>query len=328
MHRFMRISFMLAIFFSLFSQLSSCEKSGKSAAADKPAARKEASNTALRPGPAPDVRLEDAGSGEKVALRYRFKAGDSITGRMDMKMSMKMELGPGQEASVDMPSIGMKMPIQAKEVRPNGNLVYEFSLGSVEVAEDASLPPNVLDNLKSALTGFNGTQGKAEVTPRGMTVNAEMQVPQDANPQIKQMVDSMRQQINQMSVPFPEEPVGVGARWKVTTKMDTGGIQVTNIYHYTLEKMENGNLEMKVTLEQTAEPQEVKNPSLPPGTVVKLTELASSGNGTIRTNLSQLVPQSEIVSEMKMKMHIQAGAQEQDMTQSLSLKVKIRPENP
>lgn len=324
------------IFFIAFmlAGLSACskpsQKSGddKTAAGSRTPAEANAKAESAAAAPAAEVRVEDAGAGEKIKLRYQFKAGESVTARMDMKMSMKMDMGAGQAVAIDMPTIGMKMKIRTLDVLPVGNLKYEFVFDSVEVAHDAQLPDTALESLKDALKSFEGTTGQAEVTPRGVTLKADLQAPQNANPQIRQMMDSLRQQMNQMSVPFPEEPVGAGAHWTVTTRMQANGIAITNIYHYTLEKMENGVLEMKVSLEQKADPQEIKSPGLPPGTVVKLMEMQSGGTGKIRTTLSQLIPESEASSEIQMKMQVQSGAQEQSLSQTMKLGVKMYPEQP
>lgn len=274
----------------------------------------------------PQVHIEDAGSGTKKSLRYRYQVGDIAIARMDMKMGLKMQIGSGPENAVEMPTIGMKLKINAQEVLSNGNLKYEFAFDAIDIGNDVALPESAIDQLHRAFQGLVGIKGQAEVTSRGVTQKAEIKAPDNAHPQVMQMIDNMQQQIHQFSVPLPEEPVGVGARWTVTTQFETGGIFITNIYHYTLEQMENDVITMKVSLEQQAEPQNIKNPALPPGTTVKLTKLQSSGSGHVVMNLAQLLPQSEISSTSTMNMHIQSGAQEQDMTQSISITIKLHPE--
>lgn len=307
-----------------------CEKPSQKKQ-DKTQNSKSSLSTAVSPttqNREPQIHIEDAGSGTKKALRYRYQVGYTAIARMDMKMSMKMQIGSGPEEAVEMPTIGMKKKIHAQEVLSNGNLKYEFAIDAIDVGKDVALPESAINQLHGVFQGLVGTKGQVEVTSRGIMQKAEFQMPDNAHPLVTQMIDSLQQQIHQMSVPFPEEPVGVGARWTVTTQDEMGGISSTNIYHYTLEQMENDVVTMKLSAKQKAEPQNIKNPALPHGTTVKLTKLQSSESGHVVINLAQLVPQGEISATSTMNMHIQSGTQEQDMTQSMSIAIKLHPETP
>ncbi len=117
--------------------------------------------------------------------------------------------------------------------------------------------------------------------------------------------------------------MGEGAAWTVTTQLTTGGMVVTNQYKYTLTKLDGNNIEMKVALVQSAEPQELKNPNLPPGTVLKLQEFKSGGSGTVKMDLTKMVPTSELTSETTMKIEVEAGAQKQNLDQKMNLTLKL-----
>ncbi len=287
----------------------------------------------VEPVKAPPVQLpeakivvENAGGENKVALRYLYKAGDVTVAMMELKMGMQISMGANQQPAVSLPMMKMNMKITNKEVKTSGNLVYDFILDSVDVVADDKTPPAMVESMKTALNDIKGMNGSAEVTTRGITTSAEMKMPANTNPQLTSMMDNMRQQMNQMSVPLPEEPVGQGATWTVTTQMTSGGILLTNQYKYTLVKIDGSNIEMKVELLQSAEPQELKNPNLPAGTVVKLQEFKSGGQGTVKMDLSKMVPNSEITSETKMKMEVQAGGQTQTIEQAMTLALKLYPE--
>ena len=284
----------------------------------------------VTPPPAPlaeaKVVVENAGGDNKVALRYQYKPAVVTVALMEMKMGMQMSIGTMQQPAVSLPVMKMNMKLTNKEITADGNLIYDFILDAVDVLADDKSPPAMVDSMKKSLADIKGMNGSAEVTPRGITKNAEMKMPANTNPQLASMMENMRQQMNQMSVPLPEEPVGQGATWTVTTQMTSGGIQLTNQYKYTLTKLEGSNIEMKVELVQTAEAQELKNPALPPGTVVKLQEFKSGGNGTIKMDLTQMVPTSEITSETKMKLEAEGGGQKQNIEQTMTMALKLYPE--
>ncbi|MBU1242484.1 hypothetical protein KKD52_08575 [Myxococcota bacterium] len=276
--------------------------------------------------PEAKIVVENAGGDNKVALRYLYKATDVTVAMMELKMGMQISMGAVQQPAVALPLMKMNMKITNREVKESGNLLYDFLLDSVDVVGDDKTPQGMIDSMKNALNDIKGMNGSAEVTTRGITVSAEMKMPSNTNPQLTSMMENMRQQMNQMSVPLPEAPVGPGATWTVTTQMTSGGILMTNQYKYTLTKLEGTNIEMKVELVQSAEPQELKNPNLPAGTVIHMQEFKSSGNGTVKMDLTRMVPTSEITSETKMKMEVEAGGQKQNLEQTMTLGLKLYPE--
>jgi hypothetical protein len=294
----------------------------------KPAEPAKADPAPVTPAPIPEAKIvvENAGEGEKIALRYEYTAGVVTTAVMEMKMGMQMTMGAMQQPMTNLPMMKMSMKLTNREVKTSGNLVYDFILDSVDVVPEADTPPAVVDSMRTALKDIMGMNGNAEVTGRGITTSADMRMPKNTNPQLAGMMDSMKQQMSQMSVPLPEEPVGQGASWTVTTQLTTGGMLVTNQYKYTLAKVEGKVIEMKVALLQTAEPQELKNPQLPPDVKLKLQEFKSSGNGTVKMDLTKMVPTSEITSETQMKMAVEKGAETQTMEQKMNLSLKLYPE--
>jgi len=294
----------------------------------KPGEPAKAEPAQATPVPIPEAKIvvENAGGDDKVALRYEYAAGGVTTAVMEMKLGMQMSMGAMQQPMVNLPVMKMTMKLTNREVKDSGNLVYDFILEAMDVVPDADTPPPMVDQMKTALKDIKGMNGNAEVTTRGITISADMRMPANTNPQLASMMDSMKQQMSQMSVPLPEEPVGQGASWTVTTQLTTGGMLVTNQYKYTLAKIEGKNIEMKVSLLQTAEPQELKNPQLPPNVKLKLLEFKSSGSGTVKMDLAQMIPTSEITSETHMKMDVESGAQTQSMEQKMNLSLKLYPE--
>ncbi len=275
--------------------------------------------------PDPKVVVENAGGDNKVALRYAFQVGQETVAIMDMKMAMSITVGSQQQPEMGMPTIRMHMKFRNREVKTNGSVVYDFVLDDVDVLPEEDAMPQVVSSLKSALADMRGMNGFAEVDTRGITRAGDIRMPSNTNPQMSQMVDSMRQQMNQISIPLPEEPVGTGAIWTATTQLNSGGIRVNNVYRYELTSLEDSRMAMKVSLVQTAGEQMIQNPQLPPGTEVKLLELTGKGNGTMTMNLSRMVPTSELKSESSFKMEIKSGGQTQVMEQGIKINLKMTP---
>jgi hypothetical protein len=293
-----------------------CNKHTKGAA--------EPAQVAKAPPALPEAKIvvENAGSGEKVALRYRFRAGDVATAVIEMKMSAAMGSGL---PTVSLPLMKATMRITNREVKTSGNLVFDFVLESFDVVPAPADPPQMVALVRKALGDTRGMNGGGELTPRGVALSAEIRLPASTNPQLDSVMESVRQQMSQMSVPLPEEPVGEGATWSATTQSSAGGLRVTNRYRYTLTKIEGTRIEMRFDLAQSAEPQELKSPSIPAGTTIRLVRFSGSGAGTLTIDLTGVVPTLELASKVESKVEVATGGQTQSIDQAITLDVKMYP---
>ncbi|MHC4537188.1 MAG: hypothetical protein ACYS6K_24845, partial [Planctomycetota bacterium] len=161
------------------------------------------------------VKLLDAGAEPRTALRYKFQANQSEKIVMEMSMAMAMETGGQKQPETQVPVTQMTMTIDSKEVSAEGNLHYEFELEQVEVLPKPGINPAMVNAMKQKTSSMQGMRGSATVTSRGFTKDNEIKLPAGIDPQMKQSIDNMKQSMNQMSAPLPEEPVGIGARWQV-----------------------------------------------------------------------------------------------------------------
>lgn len=306
--------------------LSACEKKQESpASVEAPGSGTKAVETGSAGSGEITVELLEAGDEPRKPLRYKFEEGRKDTMMMEMKMEMELELGGTKAPKVPLPAMQMAMSIHSKEVSPEGNLRYEFKLDSASVADTPGVSPMVVSSVKSELAKMEGLSGWAEVSARGFTQDAEVNVPAGAGQQLQQVINNMRQQIRQMSSPFPEEPVGKGARWVVHMPIDTPALKLTQKATYELESIEGDTCTMKMDIVQTAPPQEMKTPNMPPGASARLESLASTGSGNMLVDLTKPVPRSDMTAEMKMDSAISAQGQKQDMHMEMKMGVKIWP---
>jgi hypothetical protein len=277
--------------------------------------------------PGVKVTLLEAGAQPQRTLRYRFDSRAPVTMEMTMDMAMAIGMGQPNPTEVQLPPMKMFMVIQPEQIQPNGALRYTFRLDSTDVLPGDASDPSMRENLKAELKKTEGLSGWAVVDPRGFTLEADALVPPGASPQVKDMVDKMRQQMRQMSAPFPEEAVGVGARWQVSMPITTDMFRIDQVATYKLLKLEGDLIEMEVGVSQTAPAQDIKVPNLPTAKA-RLVAMSSTGSGSMRVALDRLVPESNVSSKthlaMELRMSDQAAPQQvtTDMTLRLGLKAR------
>lgn len=240
------------------------------------------------------VELLDPGAEPRTALRYIFQANRTEKMVMEMSMAMARESGDQKQPETQMPATRMTMTIDCKEVTPEGDLHYEFELVQVEVLPEPGTDPAVVDAMKQQMSSLQGLSGSATVTSRGFSKDAEINPPPGIDPQVRQFMDNMKQSMNQMSAPFPEEPVGRGARWQVTTPVETPALKLTQIATYTLLEIQGDKVKLDVAIKQSTPRQEIDTPGAAPGEKVSLESLNSSGTGTVELQMTNLVPTSNI----------------------------------
>jgi len=276
------------------------------------------------------VELIDAGAEPRAPLRYLLNKDMKEVMTMDMTISMGMEVGGMQQPTNLMPTIRMVIALEGQEITEEGDLKYGMEFTKIEVLGDDDSDPAMVDAMEAAMVEVVGLTGWAIVDDRGVTKDVGFTVPEDAGPAVVAQLDQMKSQMNQLASPLPEEPVGVGAKWRVTQHIENGGMSLTQQATYTLEERLGESVKMSLTLSQNALPQNLQLPTLPPGTTARLTFLESQGSGTVSLDVTRMVPESDMTVRMKANMEISIALpdmppQSMPMSMKMKMAVKIRP---
>lgn len=262
----------------------------------------------------PKVKLIDPGSGEKKELRFTatkgLKRSMSITTEMTMSMAMGAQAMPPQK----LPASRMSMDLEVTGVSDNGDIRYEFVARTPEVVEDGLTDPAVVAAMRGAMSELEGMRGHGVVTSRGFTKEADIQVPATASAQTKQLVDGLRQSIDQIAAPLPEEAVGVGAKWDTITTLRQNGLEISQTATNHLVAMDGDSLTLEIVIEQTATPQTFTTN----GITAELESYSASGAGTTVLGLANLVPSKATVT-MNSAMKMKAMGQDYGMTLALAV---------
>jgi hypothetical protein len=168
-------------------------------------------------------------------------------------------------------------------------------------------------------------KGWAVVTDRGITTKGKYNLPPNMDNATKKMLINIQNQLKNLSIPLPKNKVGIGAQWDVTTNLEVNGLNVTNVYTYTLTKFSKNIGVFNLTYTQNAKEQEIKNSDLPKGTKIFLKKLINNGTGAVNFNSNTIFLKSKINSKMEMYSRIQSGANSQNMKLDLELDIATVP---
>ncbi len=262
------------------------------------------------------VELVRAGEGERRELRYQLSAGS----RHEMAMRMHMSSPGGPAMPVVMSAVVIDvLDADAERAR------IEFTMPKPpELAETEGVSSEIIEALGEDLRGMSSFHGRYIVTNRGIVEGGELEIEVD-DPTLAQLQQSMHQSMRQMSVPFPAEPVGVGAEWQ-TLQMLAGETTLYQVIAFELLSLDGPMLTLGMTVEQFSPQQDMP---LPPETHAgvrgELVSLEGSGTGEMIVDLRSPVPRSRMSVATDTKMRAYVGEEVQEFSIRMETVVEVEP---
>ena len=241
------------------------------------------------------VTLLESGAEPRTVLRYKFQANRTERMVMQTDMAMAIEIGSLKRPERQLPSTRMTMAIDSKEVSPEGELHYEFTLEQTEVVPNPGDNPLTINAIRKQMHTMLGVRGSATATSRGFSTDININIPRGAGPKVRQLIDDMKQSMTRMLAPLPDEPVGRGAVWQVTTPIETPAMKFTQVATYTLLEIQGDAVKLDVQITQSAPPQESRPIGGAPGTTVMLESLETSGSETVELQMTNVIPTSTLI---------------------------------
>lgn len=271
------------------------------------------------------LKVTSTGATPRRELRYKYKGAKETDMTMELGMSVQMGMAGQSGVPVVLPSTRVTMHVTPKAVSDGGDLSYEFDIVKLDVATDSKAAPPIVTAMKTSMDKLKGTHGSGVVSNLGESKNISVSVSPDVPPQVRELMDRMRQQLGELSVQLPTEAVGKGAEWEKTSGFMANGLLVEQTAKYTLTSLEGEVMKLSVSVTQKAQPQEIKAPGLPPGSKVYLETLDASGSGDATRDMTKLVGSSTIAVKSKTTSRVSQAGKEAPMTMNIEVSTTIAP---
>ncbi len=270
------------------------------------------------------IQLLRRGSGPKRALRYRFRAGQTVTLHMGMKMAMGMQLGSRRIPATSLPTMEMHMRIRVAQVSAAGNATLKFLLSGVTVKQDSHLPAGQIQALRQQMATLKGFSGTSVVSPRGKPLRSHFRVPPNVPAQSRQIIQNLQQQIKQLTAILPVQPVGVGARWRVRIPMHGPPISFVSELTYTLKAIRSTSVDVQVAVSGWAPPQAMQLPNMPAGASARIRSLSAHGAGTLKLFLTRPKSTGRLAATQSVESAIHMLGRNQVVKMNLTMSVRFR----
>lgn len=277
---------------------------------------------AAAPGalPPPELKVLVNGAAPRRELRYSFVPGQSTTFNMKQRVGVRLGIGDAAPPSAPATETTLTMRIEVTKVQERvATLAFEVTRAELPGASAAA---------RAMLESLETYRGVQTVDDRGVLTHFTHDTSGVADAQLRQLMDSMKQSMNQVLVPLPQAAVGIGATWQVTTRSAQSGIDLTQVATHRVTALDDRHADLDVDLVQSAPSSTVSPAGLPPGITVDLVSMESKGSAKMHLDFSTLVPRSDLDLSvtMKMKPSVQLGAGADELIDmSMTMKLSLVP---
>ena len=272
------------------------------------------------------LELLDAGREPRTALRYRFKPGTTERVKLVTGTTLALDVSGQKVPSSPMPDVELVAALKVLSVSPEGRARRELSVQRVGLAEGGTLDPALRDQLTSTLELIKGLKGKDEIDARGRPEGLKLTAGKTSSAMITQLRDQMQQSFAQMGAPFPEQPIGVGARWSISKLIVQQGIRVNQVATYELTELADGKGRTHVRLTQLAPRGPVRPPGMPMDVQAELLGMSAKGEGNMNFDLTRSVPEGELKTHARLEIRTIVETQKQDTKMELDVRVRFARE--
>jgi hypothetical protein len=243
------------------------------------------------PGDPNAAKLIEPGADPKAPKRYVFAAGKGEVRVGQMRATMNIEVPGAPPQQQAQPALELTMKFSTKGAQ-KGSFPFEVKLEKVGLAEGQGLDPRMAAQAQKELSPLVGTVAKFDVTARGNV--GEMSVAGDekmAKEGAAAVLDSLQQVLEFVTVPFPEEPIGVGAKWEVTSVSASQGTKVTTATTFVLKEWTGDAGTITADIVRSAPKAPLRDPRMPGA------QLQISGKGSYTFTVKTDRPTQKLVGE-------------------------------
>ncbi|HVU01962.1 MAG TPA: hypothetical protein VHE30_09430 [Polyangiaceae bacterium] len=254
-----------------------------------------------------DVEMISEGAEPKVALRVARWAGLRYRLIVEGSGSMALEGGPPLEGptvttTVDREVLrGSADPIVTTVDGGTMDLIEERAVITRMAVRQPGAAPGTVDAWNRMLHPLEGTPLRFLVAESAAVVSVEgergdVAPPKEVQAMVKQTLETQRH------FPFrlPSVPVGVGARWRFSDRLEFAGIQIEQIAEMTLKSLSESTAIVGLVLRQGAARQTIPHPFYP-GKVAMVEQFRGDGDGQLEVDrLTAIVKKGRLVSAARL----------------------------
>ena len=245
----------------------------------------------------PQLKLISTGTGNKEKLRFTPKVGAKQTISVTLNKDTLMSIGDFKMPRAKLPAYLITLDSTVTKVDSNGDIFYDIAYSDVKIKGDAQTRPQLIKVISSQIGQLENFRASAVIDSQGRTKKLNYAIPSTVDVNIKFLVEQLSNSLQQLSTPVPEEAVGSGAKWQVSSDTSINGINLNQTTTYELVDVKNGVATVNVNLQQQeTSTQVIDYPGLPLDGILTLQTFRSKAQGEAKIDLDKVMPISSQLS--------------------------------
>lgn len=237
-------------------------------------------------GPGVQVQVLTPGRGPRAVVQLDLSLG-GFTRNVTFRQKTTATTA-GRTRTVGPFAFRMGLSVHVEPMPLSGGADLSIVYGPFQLLPGSSLgSTSAIATFRHNLTGLDGLTGDFLIDPTGAVLSGSLTPPPSADPTTANVLQQLQEQIGQVTVALPTDPIAVGARWRATTTLSVFGATIAETTDYTLVRRQGSHVVIDSTFSETAASQPFAIPGLPAGVTAELTHLAIHGAGSTALDLSQ-----------------------------------------
>ena len=258
------------------------------APASQPASQPSVEATRARPV----VALLDFGQPPYQELRYSPRAGDKQTLELTIKTNDKPQENSSQLPGQKYPDIKVTIDAQVQEVAANGDIRYSLAFTKGDVVSDPEVMPAVVERYRKSANALVGVTATTEVSDRGAIKKSKLDVPANADPAMVTVLRRVDIALEQLWTMLPDEPIGVGGKWRVDFQSDasSNNVHYKHSVVYQIAEAEGSQVRLAATVQDKGDRQPIPKQATAGAGNTTLSSLTGTGRGEMKLELTKIMP--------------------------------------
>lgn len=210
---------------------------------------------------APLVVLGSTGAEPRRALRFTLQPGTVVRSLLTTDQSIRGLQGTGPAGS-DVPPIHSvrEHPFEAEVLRREGDGRWVLALRfppARTVPLEGGQGGDQREAEQALFDRLGALAGQAFVDEAGVLSDLRLEVPPQAAPMTYGVIEALSEQVRALAPVLPEEPLGVGAEWDVTSVSRVGGVRMQQTRTWKVLALDGPRVRLRFQVRQSAPVQEV-----------------------------------------------------------------------
>lgn len=249
------------------------------------------------------VQLIDAGSTPQEVLRFDIDE-TSESASMILQTALQMAVGGVMAPADPVQPMQIGLGLQLQKIRRSGQATYLFTCPSLQLIESPEISEGRRQRLLAQLEPVRMLSGQATVENTGLHSDLMITPPKDVPPSLTRFLEEAHQGMVDLSPVFPQEAVGVGARWTYTVPTRIAGLTISQGVTATLISHKDHQVALRTEIHALPLSQDSPIQGLPATASVEELKVRVRGSGLSMVDLQHVFPteaQAQLSGDISMR---------------------------